>query len=73
MTAAMLDPLLDSLQQRGYRFVSLETALRDSVYQRTTCYVGKQGLSFLYRIEPCTSGQDGWDVTAQKRLQKFNK
>lgn len=71
MTAAMLDPLLDSLQQRGYRFVSLETALSDSVYQRATCYRGRQGLSFLYRIAPCASGQDAWDVAAQESLQKF--
>lgn len=71
MTAAILDPLLDSLQQRGYRFVSLEAALSDSIYRLATCYVGKQGLSFLYRIAPCAPGQDAWDVAAQNKLRKF--
>jgi hypothetical protein len=71
MTAAMLDPLLDSLGRRGYRFVSLDAALRDSVYRRATCYVGSQGLSFLYRIAPCAAGQDAWDVAAQDTLQRF--
>jgi peptidoglycan/xylan/chitin deacetylase (PgdA/CDA1 family) len=71
MTAAMLPPLLDSLVQRGYRFISLETALSDPVYRRATCYAGRQGLSFLYRIAPCASGQDAWDVAAQESLQKL--
>ena len=71
MTAAMLPPLLDSLEQRGYRFISLETALRDPVYRRAICYTGRQGLSFLYRIAPCASGQDAWDVAAQESLQKL--
>jgi hypothetical protein len=71
MTAAMLPPLLDSLVQRGYRVISLETALSDPVYRRATCYTGRQGLSFLYRIAPCASGQDAWDVAAQESLQKF--
>jgi peptidoglycan-N-acetylglucosamine deacetylase len=73
MTADILGPLLDSLQRRGYRFISLEAALSDPVYRRSTCYVGKQGLSFLYRIAPCTSDQDAWDRAAQNRLTKFMK
>jgi peptidoglycan/xylan/chitin deacetylase (PgdA/CDA1 family) len=71
MTAAILDPLLDSLRQRGYRFVSLEAALGDPVYRRPTCYTGRQGLSFLYRIAPCAAGQDAWDLAAQEKLQEL--
>jgi hypothetical protein len=68
---AILPALLDSLKQRGYRFVSLGNALSDSVYKRRTCYVGEQGLSFLYRIAPCIKGQDAWDLAAQAELNKM--
>ena len=68
MTAALLPPLLDSLAQRGYQFVSLEEALRDPVFGKRTCYTGEKGLSFLYRIAPCTPGQDAWDTAESTRL-----
>jgi peptidoglycan/xylan/chitin deacetylase (PgdA/CDA1 family) len=68
MTAELLPNLLDSLERRGYRFVSLETALSDSVFQRPSCYTGSRGLSFLYRIAPCRSHEDAWDHAAEAAL-----
>jgi peptidoglycan/xylan/chitin deacetylase (PgdA/CDA1 family) len=69
MTAAIIGPLLDSLTLTGYRFVTLEAALADSVYQGPTCYIGTRGLSFLYRVVPCAAAAVRWDVTAETQLR----
>lgn len=37
------------LAERGYRFVSLETAMADPVYAREDVYVGRYGMSWLLR------------------------
>jgi peptidoglycan-N-acetylglucosamine deacetylase len=44
------------LQQRGYRFISLEEALRDEAYARPDDYVGAWGISWLHHWE-ITSGK----------------
>jgi peptidoglycan/xylan/chitin deacetylase (PgdA/CDA1 family) len=70
MTSAMLPTLLDSLQRRGYRFISIEAALSDSVFQRPECYKGSDGVSFLYRIAPCKTDDSAWDTAANRALRK---
>ncbi len=47
-----LDELLTHLENAGWRFVSLEEALADSVYERPDTYTGPKGVSWLERIEP---------------------
>jgi len=49
LNSVMLPALLDMLQQRGYRFVSLEEALRDEVYRLPNNYAGKGGFSWIHR------------------------
>lgn len=49
LNADCLDEMIERLQKRGYHFISLEQALEDKAYQNKDEYVGKQGISWLYR------------------------
>lgn len=49
LNALYLDRLLDRLEGRGYRFISLRTALADSAYATPDGYVGRWGISWLHR------------------------
>ena len=49
INAAYLVPMLDRLQARGYRFVSLDEAVRDPAYDTPDHYVGNYGISWLHR------------------------
>ena len=50
LNADWLDRLLDELEQRGYRWVSLEEALEDPVYTRAIDgWTGQGGISWLHR------------------------
>jgi peptidoglycan/xylan/chitin deacetylase (PgdA/CDA1 family) len=44
-----LDALLAKIEQRGYRFVSLEEALADPAYSTPDQYIGPEGISWLNR------------------------
>lgn len=56
-----LDALLLALQARGVEFVSLRQALDDPVYARADGYVGRKGLSWLYRMELATPEDVAFD------------
>ena len=43
--------LAAQMKDRGYRFVTLEDALRDAVYGRPDTYVGQKGFSWLHHWE----------------------
>jgi peptidoglycan/xylan/chitin deacetylase (PgdA/CDA1 family) len=49
MHADSLDALLAKLAERGYRFISLDEALKDKAYQTPDEYVGPSGPSWLHR------------------------
>lgn len=49
LNAEALDPLLTALAERGYEFVSLETALEDPAYSRLDEYTGAAGISWIQR------------------------
>ena len=49
LNADHLDDVARLLRRRGYRFVSLRTALQDSAYRQPDRYVGPRGLSWLQR------------------------
>jgi hypothetical protein len=49
VNAEYLDEVLDLLKRRGYRFVTLEEALRDDAYRLPDTYAGKAGVSWPYR------------------------
>ncbi len=56
-----LDSLLTALETRGVEFVSLQAALLDPVYALPDDYVGRKGLSWLYRIAPASPEDARWD------------
>jgi peptidoglycan/xylan/chitin deacetylase (PgdA/CDA1 family) len=47
-----LGEVLRLIQRRGYRFISLEEALRHPAYRRQSYYVGTNGISWLLRWSP---------------------
>jgi peptidoglycan/xylan/chitin deacetylase (PgdA/CDA1 family) len=49
LNADQMPQLLAMFRSRGYRFVTLEEALRDPVYQTPENYVGRNGFSWLHR------------------------
>jgi peptidoglycan/xylan/chitin deacetylase (PgdA/CDA1 family) len=49
LNAEELDALLTRIEQRGYRFVSLDEALADPAYRTPDLYVGPEGISWLNR------------------------
>ena len=49
LNADALDRLLTMLEGRGYRFITLDEAMRDKAYATPDVYVGKTGPSWLFR------------------------
>jgi peptidoglycan-N-acetylglucosamine deacetylase len=49
INAAHLDAMLSRISARGYRFVTLEEALKDPAYATPDEYVGPWGISWLHR------------------------
>lgn len=49
LNADYLDTVLSRLHDRGYRFVTIESALKDSAYRSADTYVGPAGMSWLFR------------------------
>jgi peptidoglycan/xylan/chitin deacetylase (PgdA/CDA1 family) len=49
LNADQMPELLAMFRRRGYRFVTLEAALRDPVYQTPEDYVGRNGFSWIHR------------------------
>lgn len=49
LNAQMGGELLAMLRRRGYRFVTLATALRDPAYQLPDGYIGPNGISWIHR------------------------
>lgn len=51
LNAIFLDDLLSIIKDKGYKFVTLNYALKDKAYQRPDAYYGTKGVSFLERIK----------------------
>ncbi len=49
LNADMLEPLLRMLEQRGYRFITVDEALRDPAYALPDAYIGTRGVSWIHR------------------------
>jgi peptidoglycan/xylan/chitin deacetylase (PgdA/CDA1 family) len=49
LNAEQLDKLAAMLESRGYKFISLEEALKDKAYSLPDTYVGPIGISWLHR------------------------
>ena len=61
LAADHLGAVLDALTADDFRFVTLNEALADPIYQRAERYAGPVGLSFLYRIDPGAEKPWSWD------------
>ncbi|MEZ4826445.1 MAG: polysaccharide deacetylase family protein [Bacteroidia bacterium] len=49
INADYLDDLLEMMQNRGYKFVSLDEVLRDKAYKSESTFTGRGGISWLDR------------------------
>ncbi|HYS55481.1 MAG TPA: polysaccharide deacetylase family protein [Thermoanaerobaculia bacterium] len=49
LNADTLDDLLRMFERRGYRFITVEEALRDPAYALPDGYVGRYGISWIHR------------------------
>jgi len=49
LNADTMPQLLAMFRRRGYRFVSLDEALRDAAYQSSENYIGRGGFSWIHR------------------------
>jgi hypothetical protein len=59
--------LVRMVRQRGYRFVSLDRALKDKAYRQPDTYSGEEGASWIHHW---ASTQDK-PVTAEPEVQEF--
>jgi peptidoglycan/xylan/chitin deacetylase (PgdA/CDA1 family) len=59
LEADHIGELIEVMRKRGYRFVTLENALSDSVYSLPDTYVGEEGTDWL----------DHWSITRGKPAQ----
>ncbi len=69
LMADYIDDVLARLRADGFRIVPLDVALQDPVYQSPDDYVGPQGMSWLYRMEPATPEMHEWDDREAARLR----
>lgn len=51
LNSVYLDELLMALENAGYKFISLDEALKDKVYWRPEAYYGLKGIGYLDMIE----------------------
>lgn len=65
-----LDELLLALHREGVSFVPIEKALTDPAYHREDDYVGKKGISWLYRMKPASPEDAEWDDAQAKHIRK---
>ena len=49
LNAEALDEMLDRYEARGYRFITLDEAMRDEAYRTPDVYVGVSGPTWLFR------------------------
>ena len=49
INADTLDDVLKMLERRGYRFITMDKALRDPAYAQADTYVGRDRLSWIHR------------------------
>ena len=63
LNADFLPQLITELKKKEYKFITLENALSDKVYQQKDNYFKKWGISWLYR----------WEATQNERIKNMRK
>jgi hypothetical protein len=66
LNAELGSELLAMLRKRGYRFISLETALEDPAYAEPNTYAAANGISWLHRWTVTKGGEIQWEPDAPK-------
>jgi hypothetical protein len=69
IAARHVGDVLDALEADGFSIASLEEVLSDPIYSRVDEYVGRVGLSWIYRAAPL-SPDDPWDDIAEAALSE---
>lgn len=81
INAECLDAFLTRLEQRGYKFITVDEALTDPAYQTPDKYIGPEGISWLtrwklafgmkadYQNDP---DPPKWVIDASNKLRKSN-
>jgi peptidoglycan/xylan/chitin deacetylase (PgdA/CDA1 family) len=70
LNAEYLDDLIGIMRRRGYRFVSLEDAMRDPAYARPDTYTGPAGITWLHRWA-LAEGWTGSDFAGEPDVPAF--
>ena len=61
LNADKLDALLRMLERRGYRFITVDEALRDPAYALPDGYTGPRGISWIHRWGLAKGMPSGWE------------
>jgi len=61
INADHLNELLAAIKKEGYKFISLEEALKDNAYKHEDSYLGNAGISWIHR----------WAITEGKKREFF--
>lgn len=69
LAADHLGRVLTTLEEEGFRFVSLDEALKDPVYEKRDDWVDPVGASWLLRIAPADIAGWGWDRGQTRALE----
>ncbi len=59
------------IKSKGYRFVSLEEAMKDKAYQLKDNYVGSRGISWIHRIAITKGMKMKWEPREPPWLKKL--
>src|SRR5688572_23083369 len=70
LNADHLHELIAMLQQRGYAFIPLELALRDSAYTLSDTYIGSDGPSWLQRWAVTQGSDPGKEPRAPQWIER---
>jgi peptidoglycan/xylan/chitin deacetylase (PgdA/CDA1 family) len=70
LNADWLGAVLDALEAEGFRFVPLEQALEDPVYGMQDGYIGENGISWLYRVDPAMPAAAEWDQAREDEIRE---
>ena len=73
VVADQFDELASMLKRRGYRFVTLEEALRDEAYTQPDTYTGEWGISWLQRWAITRGGEFRQEPYLPPYMRQFSK
>lgn len=73
LNADRLDELLRMFERRGYRFITVDEALRDPAYALPDGYVGPRGISWIHRWGVAKGMPIVWEPDAQSWVAELSR